>query len=145
MNVRKREVEQNYFSRHFFSHLRYVVDTHDTHDTMNEAINRARRRRGYQRLDPINVCTCLCCCSRRRSQCRCLLSMHLHILEKANMYYTSDEEVLFIYIFHLKSMDLIITILPVVTADLPISPRFTPLRFFIVMHVQQYYHSSTNG
>ena len=29
-------------------------------------------------------------------------------------------------------MDLIITILPVVTKDLPISPRFTPYNFFIV-------------
>ena len=28
--------------------------------------------------------------------------------------------------YHLKPMDLIITILPVVTKDLPISPRFTP-------------------
>ena len=30
---------------------------------------------------------------------------------------------------HLKPMDLIITILPVVTKDLPISPRFTPYNF----------------
>ena len=33
-------------------------------------------------------------------------------------------------------MDLIITILPVVTKDLPISPRFTPYNFFIAMQVQ---------
>ena len=32
-------------------------------------------------------------------------------------------------------MDLIITILPVVTKDLPISPRFTPYNFFIAMLV----------
>ena len=37
-------------------------------------------------------------------------------------------------------MDLIITILPVVTKDLPISPRFTPYSFFIAMQVQ---HSFT--
>ena len=37
-------------------------------------------------------------------------------------------------------MDLIITILPVVTKDLPISPRFTPYNFFIAMQVQ---HSTT--
>ena len=33
-------------------------------------------------------------------------------------------------------MDLIITILPVVTKDLPIPPRFTPYDFFIAMQVQ---------
>ena len=43
-------------------------------------------------------------------------------------------------------MDLIITILPVVTKDLPISPRFTPFIFFIAMQVQHSsYNSSTNG
>ena len=42
-------------------------------------------------------------------------------------------------------MDLIITILPVVTKDLPISPRFTPYIFFITMQVQHSYNSSTNG
>ena len=42
-------------------------------------------------------------------------------------------------------MDLIITILPVVTKDLPISPRFTPYYFFIAMQVQHSYNSSTNG
>ena len=42
-------------------------------------------------------------------------------------------------------MDLIITILPVVTKDLPISPRFTPYNFFIAMQVQRSYNSSTNG
>ena len=42
-------------------------------------------------------------------------------------------------------MDLIITILPVVTKDLPISPRFTPSIFFIAMQVQHSYNSSTNG
>ena len=42
-------------------------------------------------------------------------------------------------------MDLIITILPVVTKDLPISPRFTPYIFFIAMQVQHSYNSSTNG
>ena len=41
-------------------------------------------------------------------------------------------------------MDLIITILPVVTKDLPISPRFTPYDFFIAMQVQHSYNSSTN-
>ena len=41
-------------------------------------------------------------------------------------------------------MDLIITILPVVTKDLPISPRFTPYIFFIAMQVQHSYNSSTN-
>ena len=38
-----------------------------------------------------------------------------------------------------------ITILPVVTKDLPISPRFTPYIFFIAMQVQHSYNSSTNG
>ena len=56
---------------------------------------------------------------------------------------------LFIYLFilssHLQPMDLIITILPVVTKDLPISPRFTPYIFFIAMQVQHSYNSSTNG
>ena len=33
-------------------------------------------------------------------------------------------------------MGLIFTILPVVTKDLPISPRFTPYIFFIAMQVQ---------
>ena len=33
-------------------------------------------------------------------------------------------------------MDFIVTILPVVTKDLPISPRFTPYNFFIAMQVQ---------
>ena len=42
-------------------------------------------------------------------------------------------------------MDLIITILPVVTKDLPISPRFTPYDFFIAVQVQHSYNSSTNG
>ena len=42
-------------------------------------------------------------------------------------------------------MDLIITILPVVTKDLPISPRFTPCNFFTAMQVQHSYNSSTNG
>ena len=42
-------------------------------------------------------------------------------------------------------MDLIITILPVVTKDLPISPRFTPYDFFIALQVQHSYNSSTNG
>ena len=37
-------------------------------------------------------------------------------------------------------MDLIITILPVVTEDLPISPRFTPYNFFIAMQVQHSYN-----
>ena len=41
-------------------------------------------------------------------------------------------------------MDLIITILPVVTKDLPISLRFTPYNFFIAMQVQHSYNSSTN-
>ena len=41
-------------------------------------------------------------------------------------------------------MDLIITILPVVTKDLPISPRFTPYDFFIAMQVQHSYNSSTD-
>ena len=35
-------------------------------------------------------------------------------------------------------MDLIITILPVVTKDLPISPRFTLYNFFIAMQVQHF-------
>ena len=39
---------------------------------------------------------------------------------------------------------LIITILPVVTKDLLISPRFTPYNFFIAMQVQHSYNSSTN-
>ena len=38
-------------------------------------------------------------------------------------------------------MDLIITILPEVTKDLPISPRFTPYNFFIAMQVQHSYNS----
>ena len=36
-------------------------------------------------------------------------------------------------------------ILPVVTKDLPISPRFAPYDFFIAMQVQRSYDSSTNG
>ena len=54
----------------------------------------------------------------------------------------------FLFLFlssHLSPMDLIITILPVVTKDLPISPRFTPYNFFIAMQVQHSYNSSTNG
>ena len=35
-------------------------------------------------------------------------------------------------------MDLIITILPVVTKDLPISSRFTPYNFFIAMQVEHF-------
>ena len=46
---------------------------------------------------------------------------------------------------HFWPMDLIITILPVVTKDLPISPRFTPYNFFIAVQVQHSYNSSTNG
>ena len=38
-----------------------------------------------------------------------------------------------------------VTILPVVTKDLPISPRFTPYELFIAMQVQHSYNSSTNG
>ena len=38
-----------------------------------------------------------------------------------------------------------ITVLPVVTKDLPISPRFTPYIFFIAMQVQHSYNSSTIG
>ena len=34
---------------------------------------------------------------------------------------------------------------PVVTKDLPISPRFTPYIFFIAMQLQHSYNSSTNG
>ena len=45
---------------------------------------------------------------------------------------------------HLQPMDLIITILHVVTKDLPISPQFTPCDFFIAMQVQHSYNSSTN-
>ena len=37
-------------------------------------------------------------------------------------------------------MHLIITILPVVTKDLPISPRLTPCNFFIAMQVQHSYN-----
>ena len=37
------------------------------------------------------------------------------------------------------------SILPVVTKDLPISPRFTPYTFFIAMQVKHSYNSSTNG
>ena len=36
-------------------------------------------------------------------------------------------------------------ILPVVTKDLPISPRFTPCIFFIAMQVQHSSNSSTNN
>ena len=61
-----------------------------------------------------------------------------------------DQLALFFLLFfffssHLEPMDLIITILPVVTKDLPISPRFTPYNFFIAMQVQHSYNSSTNG
>ena len=42
-------------------------------------------------------------------------------------------------------MDLIITILPVDTKDLYISPRLHALQFFIAMQVQQSYNSATNG
>ena len=37
-------------------------------------------------------------------------------------------------------MDLIVTILPVVTKDIPISPRFTHYNFFIAMEVQHSYN-----
>ena len=40
-----------------------------------------------------------------------------------------DFSLVFFLSSHLKPMDLIITILPVVTKDLPISPRFTPYDF----------------
>ena len=40
-------------------------------------------------------------------------------------------------------MDLIITILPVVTKYLPVSPRFTPYNFSIAMQVKHSYNSST--
>ena len=36
-----------------------------------------------------------------------------------------------------------VAVLPVVTKDLPISPRFSPLRIFITMQVQHSYNSST--
>ena len=42
-------------------------------------------------------------------------------------------------------MYLIITILPVVTKDIPISFRFTPYICFIAMQVQHSYNSATNG
>ena len=42
-------------------------------------------------------------------------------------------------------MDLTITILPVATKDIPISPRFTPYDFFTAMQVHHSYNSSTNG
>ena len=42
-------------------------------------------------------------------------------------------------------MDLIITILPVVTKDLPISPRFTPYIFFIAMQVQHFTYSRSHA
>ena len=41
-------------------------------------------------------------------------------------------------------MDFIITILPVVTKDLPISPRCTRYDFIIVIQIQQSYNSSAN-
>ena len=41
-------------------------------------------------------------------------------------------------------MDPNVAILPVVTKDLPISPRFTPYELFIAMQVQHSYNS-TNG
>ena len=41
-------------------------------------------------------------------------------------------------------MDIIITIPPVVTKYLPMSPWFTPYNFFIAMQVQHSYNSSTN-
>ena len=52
---------------------------------------------------------------------------------------------IYIYIYHLQPMDLIITILPVITNDLPIPPWFTPYNFFIAMQVQHSYNSSTNN
>ena len=53
---------------------------------------------------------------------------------------------LFFIFFHLTySRWTSITILPVVTKDLPISLRFTPYIFFIAMQVQHSYNSSTDG
>ena len=44
------------------------------------------------------------------------------------------------------AMDLIVTILPVVTKDLPISPRFTPYNFLSRCKFSKHsYNSSTNG
>ena len=54
--------------------------------------------------------------------------------------YLLDHPLFFFLSSHLQPMDLIITILPVVTKDLPISPPFTPYIFFIAMQVQLYVH-----
>ena len=50
----------------------------------------------------------------------------------------------FFIFYFLKFLNLTYS-LPVVTKDLPISPRFTPYIFFIAMHFQHTYNSSTNG
>ena len=68
---------------------------------------------------------------------------------RGSMFAGSKTGELFFFFFsfssHLSPMDLIITILPVVTKGLPISLWFTPYIFFIAMQVQHSYNSSTNG
>ena len=53
-------------------------------------------------------------------------------LKSLQLKYILEARYFFFFFFfssHLQPMDLIITILPVVTKDLPISPRFTPYDF----------------
>ena len=59
------------------------------------------------------------------------------ILCKARYFITLFFYFIFLLISLIADVDLIIAILPVVTKDLPISPRFTPYEFFIGMQVQQ--------
>ena len=73
-----------------------------------------------------------------------------HFFSPVDPYSAESVDPTFFFFFfflssHLYPMDLIITILPVDTKDLPISPRFTPYIFFIAMQVQYSYNSSTNG
>ena len=65
----------------------------------------------------------------------CYMRDHIFSLTVHLVHYSLTTTVLFLFVFfcflssHLWSMDLIITILPVVNKDLPISPRFTPCQF----------------
>ena len=57
----------------------------------------------------------------------------------------TKDHYLFIYSSHFRPMGRSVAILPVVTKDLPSSPRFTPYELFFAMQVQHSYNSSTNG
>ena len=64
----------------------------------------------------------------------------LRIIEQSDPFYF-----LFFISSYLSPMDLIITILPVDTKDLPISPRCTPYNFLSRCKFSTLHNSSTNG